>query len=76
MTSTCMRGLLLARSTLITLPAGLPVHSHRFAQPLRVEKLAEEARMSASPLYSYFKEVTGMSPIQYLLEISDVCERH
>ncbi|WP_166239918.1 AraC family transcriptional regulator [Paenibacillus turpanensis] len=36
-----------------------------FAQPLRVEELAEEARMSTSSLHSYFKEVTGMSPIQY-----------
>ncbi|CAM4294041.1 AraC family transcriptional regulator [Paenibacillus tarimensis] len=36
-----------------------------FAQPLKVEELAEEARMSASSLYSYFREVTGMSPIQY-----------
>lgn len=36
-----------------------------YAQPLRVEELAEEARMSTSSFYSYFKEVTGMSPIQY-----------
>ncbi|MFL0365615.1 AraC family transcriptional regulator N-terminal domain-containing protein [Pseudobacillus sp. 179-B 2D1 NHS] len=36
-----------------------------FAQPLRVDELAEEARMSPSSLYHYFKEVTGMSPIQF-----------
>ncbi|WP_117149380.1 MULTISPECIES: AraC family transcriptional regulator [Paraliobacillus] len=36
-----------------------------FDQPIRVEELAEEVRMSASSFYSYFKEVTGMSPIQY-----------
>ena len=36
-----------------------------FAQPLRVEELAEQARMSASSFYTYFKVVTGMSPIQY-----------
>jgi len=39
--------------------------NREFAQPLRVEVLAEDARMSASSLYNYFKEVTGMSPIQY-----------
>ncbi|MFD2370081.1 AraC family transcriptional regulator N-terminal domain-containing protein [Brevibacillus sp. GCM10020057] len=39
--------------------------NREFTQPLRVEELAEEARMSASSLYHYFKEVTGMSPIQY-----------
>lgn len=39
--------------------------NREFTQPLRVEELAEEVRMSASSLYQYFKEVTGMSPIQY-----------
>lgn len=36
-----------------------------FDQPIRVEELAEEVQMSPSSFYSYFKEVTGMSPIQY-----------
>lgn len=40
-----------------------------FAQPLRVENLAAEARMSASSLWDYFKEVTGMSPIQLQRQI-------
>ncbi|WP_307205363.1 AraC family transcriptional regulator [Paenibacillus harenae] len=40
-----------------------------FALPLRIDELAEEARMSASSLYDYFKEVTGMSPIQYQKQI-------
>lgn len=39
--------------------------NRQFSQPIRVEELAEEAGMSASSLYSYFREVTGMSPIQY-----------
>ncbi|GCE03927.1 AraC family transcriptional regulator [Dictyobacter aurantiacus] len=38
---------------------------HDFALPLHIEELAAEAQMSASSLYYYFKEVTGMSPIQY-----------
>jgi len=40
-----------------------------FAQPLRVEELAAEARMSTSSLYDHFKEVTGMSPIQFQKQI-------
>lgn len=40
-----------------------------FALPLRVDELAAEARMSTSSLYDYFKEVTGMSPIQYQKQI-------
>ncbi|WP_127490974.1 AraC family transcriptional regulator [Paenibacillus glycanilyticus] len=43
--------------------------NREFAQPLRVDELAEEARMSASSLYEYFKEVTGMSPIQFQKQI-------
>ncbi|PWW08785.1 AraC family transcriptional regulator [Paenibacillus cellulosilyticus] len=39
--------------------------SRDFAQPLRVDELAAEAHMSTSSLYDYFKEVTGMSPIQF-----------
>lgn len=40
-----------------------------FAQPLRVEELAAEARMSTSSLHDYFKQVTGMSPIQFQKQI-------
>lgn len=40
-----------------------------FAFPLRVDELAAEARMSTSSFYDYFKEVTGMSPIQYQKQI-------
>lgn len=36
-----------------------------FDQSVRVDELAEEAQMSASSFYSHFKEVTGMSPVQY-----------
>jgi len=39
--------------------------NREFTQSIRVEALAEEARMSVSSLYNCFKEVTGMSPIQY-----------
>ncbi|UFT99566.1 AraC family transcriptional regulator [Radiobacillus kanasensis] len=39
--------------------------NRNFDQPLRVEELAQQVRMSSSSFYSYFKEVTGMSPIQY-----------
>lgn len=39
--------------------------NREFAKPLKVEELAKEARMSPSSLYNYFKEITGMSPIQY-----------
>jgi len=37
----------------------------RFAEPLRVSELADNANMSESALYHNFKEVTRMSPVQY-----------
>ncbi|PSB30792.1 AraC family transcriptional regulator [Stenomitos frigidus] len=36
-----------------------------FAQPLRIEDLAEQAKMSASSFHHHFKAVTSMSPLQY-----------
>lgn len=36
-----------------------------FSLPLRIEELAEEATMSPSSLYYYFKKITAMSPLQY-----------
>ncbi|KGR92369.1 AraC family transcriptional regulator [Ureibacillus massiliensis 4400831 = CIP 108448 = CCUG 49529] len=39
--------------------------NHKFMEPLKVDELAREAKMSSSSFYNHFKEVTGMSPIQY-----------
>jgi AraC-like DNA-binding protein len=36
-----------------------------FIKPLRVEDLAEQAKMSPSSFHRHFKEVTAMSPLQY-----------
>jgi len=37
----------------------------RFAEPVRVEALADVAGMSAATFHRHFKAVTGMSPLQY-----------
>lgn len=37
----------------------------RYAEPVRVDELAEQARMSASAFHRAFHAVTAMSPIQY-----------
>ncbi len=34
-------------------------------QPLRIESLAREARLSSSALHHHFKSVTALSPLQY-----------
>lgn len=39
--------------------------SRDFAKPLRVESLAKEVNLSVSALHKHFKNVTGMSPLQY-----------
>lgn len=36
-----------------------------FAEPLRVEALAQEAAMSVSTFHRHFKAVTALSPVQY-----------
>lgn len=37
----------------------------RYAEPMRVEELAEAAHLSVSAFYHRFKAVTAMSPLQY-----------
>ncbi len=37
----------------------------RYAEPLRIESLAESLHMSASSLHHHFKSVTSMSPLQF-----------
>jgi AraC-like DNA-binding protein len=36
-----------------------------FTEPLRIEKLAEQANMSAASFHRHFKAVTSISPLQY-----------
>lgn len=37
----------------------------RYAEPIRIQEVAEAAHMSASSLHHHFKQVTSMSPLQY-----------
>ncbi|MGC4068393.1 MAG: AraC family transcriptional regulator [Polyangiaceae bacterium] len=36
-----------------------------FALPMRIEELSERVHMSASSLHHHFRQLTGMSPLQY-----------
>ena len=40
-----------------------------FAQPLRVESLAQKAAMSVSAFHRHFKAVTALSPLQYQKQV-------
>ncbi|MGC4060478.1 MAG: AraC family transcriptional regulator [Aquabacterium sp.] len=37
----------------------------RYAEPVRIEEVAEAVHMSPSSLHQHFKQVTSMSPLQY-----------
>ncbi len=37
----------------------------KFTQPMRVEDLAKQVRMSTSSFHQHFKQVTSISPLQY-----------
>ncbi len=45
--------------------AGLAWLRRNVAQPIRMEELAREMRMSPSAMHSWFRAVTSMSPLQY-----------
>lgn len=66
--------------------ATLGDHSHRtakaiawlrvnYAKPLRVEELAEVARMGMSTLHHHFRALTAMSPLQYQKQLRLVAAR-
>ena len=38
---------------------------HHFAEPLRVDALADVAAMSVSSMHQHFREITAMSPLQF-----------
>ena len=44
------------------------IRSH-FAEPLRIDDVAQRANMSASTFHRHFKAVTAMSPLQYQKQI-------
>jgi AraC-like DNA-binding protein len=46
-----------------------------YAKPLRVEKLAEVARMGVSTLHHHFRALTAMSPLQYQKQLRLVAAR-
>jgi AraC-like DNA-binding protein len=41
----------------------------RYAEPLRVEKLASDVSMSSSSFHEHFRAVTAMSPLQYQKQV-------
>ncbi|KSB88387.1 AraC family transcriptional regulator [Caulobacter vibrioides] len=42
---------------------------HHYAEPMRIERLAQVAGMSETSLHRHFKAVTAMSPLQYQKQI-------
>jgi len=49
---------------------------NNFAQPIRMDDLAEKAFMSPSTFRQHFREVTGMSPLQYQKQLRLQEARH
>ncbi len=60
-----LREIALADSRLQRVNRAIAWIKHNYREPIRVEELAGEARLSPSALHSHFKAVTGMSPLQY-----------
>lgn len=60
-----LRHIALAKDRLDSINRAIAWLKHHYAKPLRIEKLAREAHMSASALHHHFKSITAMSPLQY-----------
>lgn len=60
-----VRQMVLSGSKMNRIGKAIALIKRLYAQPLRIENLAQEANMSVSSLHAHFKEVTGISPLQY-----------
>ncbi|TMG96906.1 MAG: AraC family transcriptional regulator [Betaproteobacteria bacterium] len=60
-----LRALAVADSQLHRISRAIDLLKRRYAEPLRIDEVAEAAHMSASSLHHHFKQVTSMSPLQY-----------
>jgi AraC-like DNA-binding protein len=60
-----LRQLALAGSPAQRIARAIDLLQRRYAEPVRVEELADAVHMSASALHHHFKQVTSMSPLQF-----------
>ncbi len=60
-----LREIAIADSRLQQINRAIGWIKQNYREPIRIEDLASEARMSASALHSHFKSVTAMSPLQF-----------
>ena len=67
--SLMLRQIALAQSHMALISRAISWIRNHFAEPLRIEAVAQEAHMSASTFHRHFKAVTSMSPLQYQKQI-------
>lgn len=60
-----LREIALADSKFTQVSRAIDWIKQNFRESVRIERVAAEARMSASALHAHFKSVTAMSPLQY-----------
>ncbi len=60
-----LREIALADSKLTQVNRAISWIKQNYREPLRIEDVAQEARMSPSALHAHFKAITTMSPLQY-----------
>ena len=60
-----LRALSAAESHTQRIGRAIELLKRRYAEPVRIDDVAQAAAMSASSLHQHFKQVTSMSPLQY-----------
>ncbi|MBP6899111.1 MAG: AraC family transcriptional regulator [Burkholderiaceae bacterium] len=60
-----LRALAVAESRTQRLARAIGLLERRYAEPVRIDELAQAAHMSPSSLHQHFKQLTSLSPLQY-----------
>lgn len=63
--SEAVRQIATSGSSMHRIVSAIQLIKAEFAQPMRIEVLAERVKMSTSSFHQHFKQVTSMSPLQY-----------
>ena len=63
--SEAVRQIATSGSSMQRIASAIQLIKAEFTQPLRIEDLARQVKMSTSSFHQHFKQVTSMSPLQY-----------
>jgi AraC-like DNA-binding protein len=74
--SEAVRQIATSGSSMQRIASAIQLIKAEFTQPIRIEDLAKQVKMSTSSFHQHFKQITSMSPLQYQKQLRLLEARH